>query len=463
MPDAALMAQLVQRLGAEAVLHGDALRGRVVGNWAAAEPLAAGALVRPGSTAEVSEALRLCYGYGQRVVIHGGLTGLVGGAATTPADLVLSLERMRRVERVDVAGRSLTVEAGATLQAVQEAAAEHGLWFPLDLGARGTASIGGNIATNAGGTRVLRYGMARSLVLGLEAVLADGTVVSSMNRMLKNNAGYDIKQLFIGTEGTLGVVTRVVLRLWPQPVSACAAFMAVRGFAELAKLLAFLDQRLPGGLSAFEALWSDFYRFVLETTPGLRPPVAPGAPFYALAEFLGTDPAADAERFAAVLAEACDAGLASEVAIAKSEAERAAFWRLREELEGFRQLRPLLIFDVSLPIEAMPGYADEVTAAIRGQWPAAPVLFFGHLADGNLHIAVSAGPADGAARREVEALVYRPLAGVGGSVSAEHGIGLDKKPYLTWCREGPEVELMRRLKRALDPKGILNAGRVVDT
>src|SRR5579859_4879595 len=234
-----MLADLRAIVGEQGLVTGERLSSRVYEEWLG--PMQAQVLVRPANTSQVSAVLRLCHARGQPVVPQGGLTGLVFGATTDRNDLVLSLEAMDRIESVDVAGRSIRVEAGVTLQRVQEEAERHNLMFPLDLGARGSATIGGNIATNAGGMRVVRYGMMRSLVLGLEVVLADGTVLQSLNRMLKNNAGYDLKQLFIGSEGTLGVVTRADLRLASRPASACAAFVACRDFAAMVELLAMLD------------------------------------------------------------------------------------------------------------------------------------------------------------------------------------------------------------------------------
>src|SRR5882757_7435420 len=283
-----LVAELRALVGENGVLTGERLASRVYDKHVGA--VAARVLVRPASTEQVSAVLRLCHSRAQSVVPHGGLTGLVYGCSARDTELILSLELLNRIESVDVAGRTLRVEAGVTLQRVQEEAERHNLMFLLDLGARGSATIGGNISTNAGGMRVVRFGMMRSLVLGLEVVLADGTVLQSLNRMLKNNAGYDLKQLFIGSEGTLGVVTRADLRLASRPVCACSAFVACRDFAAMVGLLGMLDARLGGQLSAFEALWPEFYELTT-TAPALSSPsLAYGHGMYALVEALGADP-----------------------------------------------------------------------------------------------------------------------------------------------------------------------------
>src|SRR5262249_54792369 len=294
-----LLADLHALVGEQGVVTGERLANRVYD--AHLGPIRAKVLVRPADTAQVSAVLRLCHARGQAVVPHGGLTGLVYGTVAGESEVILSLEALNHIESVDVPGRSMRVEAGVTLQRAQEEAERFNLMFPLDLGARGSATIGGNISTNAGGMRVVRYGMMRSLVLGLEVVLADGTVLCSLNRMLKNNAGYDLRHLFSGTEGTLGVVTRADLRLVARPSSSASAFVACRDFAAMTGLLSMLDARLGGQLSAFEVLWPDFYELTT-TAPALSSPVLPyGYGLYVLIETLGADHEADHETFVHVL------------------------------------------------------------------------------------------------------------------------------------------------------------------
>ena len=286
MIDPQLVATLRAALPPVALVEGDALAARF-DDFRGRSPMQAGLLVRPGSTAEVVTVLKACHAAGQPVVTHGGLTGLVHGADTAPGDLVLSLERMRRIESIDAVQRVAVVEAGVTLQALQEAADEQGLAFPLDLGARGSATLGGNAATNAGGNRVLRFGMTREMVLGLEAVLADGTVLPAMNALIKNNAGYDLKHLFIGSEGTLGVITRLALRLREKPARQDVAFVAVDSFDAVTGLLKHMDRALGGALSAFEVMWPAFYELVT-TPPALgRAPLPHGSAYYVLVEALG--------------------------------------------------------------------------------------------------------------------------------------------------------------------------------
>lgn len=390
----------------------------------------------------------------------GGLTGLVQGSVAASGEIGLSLERMNRIESVDALGRTMLVEAGATLQQIQEAADREGMMFPLDLGARGSASIGGNASTNAGGNRVIRYGMMRDMVLGLEAVLADGTVIPALNRMIKNNAGYDLKQLFIGTEGTLGVVTRLVLRLRPRPESNQTALLGCTRFDQVTGLLGRLDGLLGGAMSSFEVMWSDYFRLVTTPPAAGRSPLVGQYPYYVIVESQGGDPAGDQARFEAGLTAAAEEGRFADAAIASSEAQRDAIWSLRDDVAQMFRLGHPFVFDVSLPVAEMEGYVAEVHAAFAARMPKQQCFTFGHLGDGNLHFVV-VGPAGPEARSAVEEIVYRPLAARRGSVSAEHGIGIEKLPWLALSRSESEIALMRKLKLALDPRGILNPGRVI--
>ncbi len=455
-----LLQALQRELGPGALIVGDEVTTRGTG-WGRDEPCLARAVVRPASTEEVSAVLRLCHAADQPVVVQGGLTGLVEGAVPTSEELALSLERLTDIEEVDVLGRTMTVQAGVPLQTIQERARQSDLFFPLDMGARGSCTIGGNVSTNAGGNRVIRYGMARALILGLEVVLADGTILSSLNHMIKNNAAYDLKHLFIGSEGTLGIVTRVVLRLWPAPRSHDAALLAVPDLAAVTRLLSAVDAGLGGALSAFEVLWEEFYQLVT-TPPAKGQPILPqGSPYYVLVDTLGADPQADAARFERVLGDCQEQGLITDAAVASSVPEREALWALRDDVEQLFQLNPVFVFDVSLAIRDMEGYVQEVRDGLARAWPDHRCVVFGHLGDGNLHLAVTVGDGSNEAKRKVEQLVYAPLQPRHGSVSAEHGIGLEKQPYLRLSRTPEEIALMRTLKNALDPKAILNRGRVL--
>ncbi|XUO86784.1 FAD-binding oxidoreductase [Halomonas sp. KM072] len=457
-----LLNDLLGVVGSAGVLTGDDVTQRSV-DWFTGAPCRAKAIIRPRSTEQLSQVMAICYEAGQPVVTHGGMTGIVHGGVASPEELVVSLELMNQIEEVDSVGATMQVQSGVTLQHVQEAAQAIDMQFPLDLGARGSCTIGGNIATNAGGIRVIRYGMMRQQVLGLEAVLSDGTVVSSLNKMLKNNAGYDLKQLFIGSEGTLGVVTRAVLRLQPHMPSEQTALVAVPSFDALTQLLNLVSRELANSLSAFEALWHNHYQLMTTESGKHAPLLADDSPFYAIIETLGVDEAQDAERFSQVLQRALEAELITDAVLASSHAQRSQIWAIREDIEVLvRELKPMFSYDVSLPIPHINAYVEELERRLHSQWPdVGRLVVFGHLGDGNLHIMITVRDDSPDSRRQVEQLVYPPLEAFGGSVSAEHGIGLEKKPYLSVSRTAEEIALMQRLKVALDPKGLLNPGKVI--
>lgn len=319
---ASVVDALVRAVGKAQVSSGPAIEPRHLGDWmvsmTSGAPLA---VVKPRTTADVSAVMRVCFDSGTPVVPQGGLTGLAGGATPVAGAVVLSLERMSGVEDIDPAAATLTALAGTPLQAVQEAAAAAGFLFPLDLGARGSAQIGGNVATNAGGNRVIRYGMTRDLVLGLEAVLADGTVLTSLNKLIKNNAGIDTRQLFVGSEGILGIVTRVVLRLYPQPRTQCVALCALAGYDQVVAFLRHARESLGGTLSAFEMMWPDFYALVTQPGSGIPEPLPPGAGAYVLVEALGAHPSTDAAAFEHMLTTAFEGGVITDSVVAQSAAE----------------------------------------------------------------------------------------------------------------------------------------------
>src|SRR5579871_118463 len=427
-----LILRLKTLLGDAGVLEGERAKEVSHSNWSRLGTPCA--VLRPSSTEEVSQVLALCHANAQPIVPWGGKTGLVEGARADDV-LAVSLERMNRIEDIDPAGGTMTVEAGCILQHATEAAEAQGLFFPLDLGARGSATIGGNISTNAGGNRVIRYGMTRELVLGLEAVLADGTVVSSLNRLLKNNAGYDLKQLFIGTEGTLGIVTRAVLRLRPKPGSTTVALAAVDKFAALPRLLRHVERGLSGGLSAFEVMWDDFYRLVTSPPAKGRAPIAYGHPYYVLIEQLGSEEESDVALFERVLGAALEEQIIADAVIAKSQTERAAIWSLRDDVAQCMRNAPIFTFDVSLPIVEMEAYVADVRSQLFGRWgEKTSLMVFGHLGDCNLHLITGVGDGRPETRHAVEDVIYGALDGRAGSVSAEHGIGLEKRRYLPLSR-----------------------------
>jgi FAD/FMN-containing dehydrogenase len=418
------------------------------------------ALVYPRTTEQVSKALRWCNDRGIAVQPQGGMTGLAGGAVPIGPSVVISLERMREIREIDTAANTITVEAGVVMEAVQKAADAHDLFFPLDLGGRGSCQIGGNVSTNAGGNRVLRYGMARDLVLGVEAVLADGTVINALRKVIKNNTGYDLRQLFIGAEGTLGIITQVVLKLFPKPRSACTGICAVDDYPAVLELLKRARAGLGSQLSAFEVMWPDFWR--LGTVElGRKPPLDEGYGAYVLIETLGTDPEADQQRYEAVIAEAMEAGVVKDAIVAQSQREATELWAVRDSPgEWSKGVHwPQLGFDVSVPTGEIGPLADEIGTMLRTRWPQLQVVFFGHVADGNLHVSVRMSGHD-VPEIELENAVYGIVAKRTGSISAEHGIGSLKVPFLHFSRSPEEIALMKAIKKAMDPKGILNPGKL---
>ncbi|WP_225781892.1 FAD-binding oxidoreductase [Xenophilus sp. Marseille-Q4582] len=462
MPDSsALPDALAQALGAGAVLTGEAIPPRHHSDWSGAAPVRPLALVRPRSTEEVAAVLRLAHAYGVPVVPQGGLTGLAGAAVPHAGGIALSLDRMNAIESVDAAAATLTAQAGATLQAVQEAAAERGLRFGVDLGARGSCQIGGNLATNAGGNGVLQFGMMREQCLGLEVVLADGTVLPMLRPMIKNNTGYDLKQLFIGAEGTLGVITRAVLRLRPAPAAQVTALVALADFDSALALLGRLQQRFAGNVAAFELMWRDFVAASLQWQSLREPFDAPHA-FAALIDVTGRDEEALRGAIEELLGEAMEAEQVQDAVIAQSRAQAAMLWKIREATAELpTNMHPPINFDVSLPMAEIGRFAERCRAAFDARWPGHIAVFFGHVGDGNLHISVDGGTV-GHDEAGVERIVYDTVAAFQGSVSAEHGIGTHKMPYLGASRTPQELAAMRAIKAALDPKGIMNPGKVLD-
>ncbi len=454
---------LMQALGPAHVLTGVDIPDKCKTDWYQAHVAAPLAVVRPATPAQVGQVLALCHRHRQSVTTQGGMTGLVGGGVPQAGDLVLSLERLNGIEEIDTAAATMTVLAGTPLQTVQEAARQAGLLFAVDLGARGSCQIGGNIATNAGGNRVIRYGMMREQVLGLEVVLADGTVVNSLNKMLKNNAGYDLKHLFIGSEGTLGVVTRAVLRLHPLPSSTCTAWCALPDYDAVIAFLRHAQAQLGGSLSAFEVMWPDFYDLVTQRIPNMRTPLRPGTGLYMLLEAEGSEQQQDMEKFSALLESSLERGWVDDASIAQSLKERDDFWRVRDAVSELPLMwSPYCGYDVSLPIGQIGEFVERLQAQLRARFPGCEHMHFGHIGDSNLHVGVhlAANPRP-FPESEIDACVYAVLREYRGSVSAEHGIGTHKRAYLGYSRTPEEITLMATLKNALDPLRLLNPGKVL--
>lgn len=457
------MQELIEKLKAVSdndVLTGASITEKYQHDWSADAPGVPGAVVRPATTQALSETMKLCHEFDQPVVVQGGLTGLTGGGIPKAGEIAINLERLNGIEELDADSMTMTVNAGTPLQVIQEAADDAGFIFPLDLGARGTCNIGGNISTNAGGNQVLRFGMARALVLGLEAVMADGTVISSMNKMLKNNSGYDLKQLFIGTEGTLGIVSRAVLRLFPKSVSRNTALLGVDDFDNVVALLHKLSRDFSGQLSAFEVMWDSYFDFITDYVDSLESPFENKYRFYVLVELEGGDVEKDVEMFMDSLSDAMESEMVVDALIANSEKDREGFWSIRDgvgEIGNF--IKDTANFDISVPISSMTAFLTQVEKEVTAALPQAKMLVFGHIADSNLHFMCYTGSHDDVP--QMYDIVYRVTGDYNGAVTAEHGIGSQKIQYLQHSRSPEEIALMQSLKSAMDPKGILNSGRVI--
>ncbi|MBX9454552.1 MAG: FAD-binding oxidoreductase [Rhizobium sp.] len=455
MPEVnAFVSALSQALDDSALMTGDRIPARSRSDASLSGRHLPIALVRPTSVEQVSATLRICNDHRVPVVTQGGMTGLAGGANAIEGSLVLSLERMSGVEEIDTAAGTMTLKAGTVLETAQKAAEDAGFLLPIDLGSRGSCQIGGNIATNAGGIRVIRHGVTRDNILGLEAVLADGTVISSLNRLRKNNTGYDLKQLFIGSEGTLGVITRAVIRLQPLPVGKATALVALPNYENAVQLLAKAQAGLVG-LSAFEIMWQSYFGFASQGE-GLKL-FERSHPFAVIVEQSGTPDSAALENFLAMMFEE---GLIEDALIAQSEKEARQFWAVREGA-AYDRLPHLINFDVSISVGRLGEFADACEAAIREGYPDAHVAFFGHMGDSNLHIAVAVGASDPATLHAVDGIVYGIVRDFHGSISAEHGIGALKRDFLHYSRSPEELALMRAIKQTLDPRGILNPGKLL--
>jgi FAD/FMN-containing dehydrogenase len=466
---AALVAALRDAVGAAHVLvDGDLSAWEV--DWRRRWRGKALAIVRPADAGQVAAVLRICAAHGAAVVPQGGNTGLVGGSIPDDSgkQVLLSLTRLNRVREIDAANLTMTVDAGCVLQALQQAAAERGLLLPLSLAAEGSCTIGGNLASNAGGTQVLRYGNARDLCLGLEVVTAAGDVWDGLSGLRKDNTGYDLRDLFIGSEGTLGVITGATLKLYPQPAAVLTALAACESLQACVDLLALARARLASGLTGFEAMNRFSLALVAKHFPQQAQPL-PGAEWTVLLEQSDAESAEHARAlFEGLLETALERRLIADAVVAESVAQSKALWHLRESIPLAQSEEGLNIkHDIALPVSRIPAFVAATDAALAAAFPGARLVDFGHLGDGNLHYNVQAPEGGDAAKflaeheHAVNEVVYDAVAAHGGSFSAEHGIGQLKRADLEQRKPAVALELMRAIKRALDPAGILNPGRVI--
>ncbi len=463
------LAQARRLIGTDQLLTGEGLEP-YERDWRKRYAGRALAVARPGTTAEVAAIVRLCAARGVSLVPQGGNTGLVGGGVPDGSgeQLLLSLRRLRQVRKLDTANLTLCAEAGCLLVEVQAAAASAGLLFPLSLGAEGSCTIGGNLATNAGGTQVLRYGNARELCLGLEVVTPQGEVWHGLSGLRKDNSGYDLRDLYIGSEGTLGVITAATLKLFPAP-RACMTALAACQTLDAAVALLNRARALAGAtLTGFELISRFCLQLVRRHFPQPLPDDA-GAPWAVLLELSDHEDESHArELLERILGEALEAGEALDAAVAQSMSQAAQLWHLRESIPLAQSEEGLNIkHDIALPISAIPAFVADTEAALQAHCPGLRLVCFGHLGDGNLHFNVQApegeDPAVFLRRQEaaINALVYERVLGCGGSISAEHGIGQLKREQLARTKDPVALQLMRQIKKALDPQGLLNPGRLL--
>ncbi len=424
-------------------------------------------VLRPASVAEVAAILKLANETATPIVPQGGNTGLVGGQTPLNSEIVLSLTRLDRIREVDPTSNTITCEAGVTLQRAREAAAAADRLYPQLLPSEGTCTIGGNLSTNAGGTAALAYGVARSHVLGIEVVLADGRILHDLNKLKKDNTGYDLKNLFIGAEGTLGVITAAVLRLVPRPRSVETAFASVPSPGAALALLNIAAENAGGGVTSYELMPRAGLDIVLQHAAGCRDPLAAPHPWYVLIELSSQAKSGLREVMESVLTQGSERSLVTDAVIAESLEQTKAFWRIREMFgEAQRHAGGSIKHDVSVPVAAVPAFLAEAEAAVAALVPGARPLPFGHLGDGNIHYNVSqpigADRAEFLKRwDEMNAVVFAVVRKYGGSISAEHGVGVLKRDLLPSVKDPVALELMHGLKRMLDPKGILNPGKVL--
>jgi len=463
-----LLTELKSALGAEQVLTG-ADAAPYLTDWRGRYTGSAYAVTRPANTHEVAQVVKLCRRYGAPIVPQGGNTGLAGGATPDGSGraVVISTRRLDRLRAIDTDNDTITVEAGCVLQTVQDWARQAGRLFPLSLASEGSCTVGGNLATNAGGTQVLRYGNARELALGLEVVTAEGEVWDGLRGLRKDNTGYDLRNLYIGSEGTLGIITAATLRLYPLPKAQCTAMVSLPSLEAAVALLGQARAGLSADLTGFEVMSYASLEVVTRAFPDQRLPLPP-APLYALLEVSDSESESHAQtRFQEVLQAALENGTAVDAAVAASLAQSRALWHLRENISAAQAWEGKNIkHDISVPTSRIPAFVAETDALLQAAIPGVRHITFGHLGDGNLHYNVTRPPeiaeAEFLARQdEVYRLVHDSAHAHGGSISAEHGIGQLKRGEMARYKSALELELMRRLKRALDPDGLMNPGKIL--
>tara|TARA_B100001057_G_scaffold235889_1_gene236169 strand:- start:3335 stop:4723 length:1389 start_codon:yes stop_codon:yes gene_type:complete len=444
------------------VLSGDDLESRFYHIWKTDIPLESICLLTPKTTKQVSEIIKICNDNNQEVIIHGGLTNLVGSTKSKSTQVVLSLEKMNNIVEVDEISKTITCESGVILEDLINAANKKDLLLPLNFGARGSAQIGGAISTNAGGLRVFKYGMTRNLVMGIEAVLPDGTIISSLKKLMKDNSGYDLKQFFIGSEGTLGIVTKVVLRLYPLPKTRYTSLAVTNDFQKVLDFLKILEDTISNNLTGYELLWNSTYKQMVSEKTIYNKYLHDNFNYYLFVEYMGTDFENDYQKFEEVILECIDNKIIDDAVIGKDEKEQVNIWGIREDVAVLADERKFdQQFDISIPVPLIGEVIDKISFKLKECDGVKTIFPFGHVADGNIHFIIGKDTDSEELKSQINDIIYNNTELVKGSISAEHGIGLDKKKYLIKSRSEDEINLMRLIKKSIDPKNILNPGRVI--
>jgi len=461
MTDTNIISLFENILDKSSIVTGENLKSRFYHIWKTDLPLEAVCLLLPKDTDQVSGILKICNDNDQEVVIHGGLTNLVGSTKSTKKQVVVSLEKMNNIIEIDEKGKTVTCESGVIIEDIINSVKEKNLLLPLNFGARGSAQIGGAVSTNAGGLRVFKYGMTRNLVLGLEAVLPDGTIISSLKKLMKDNTGYDLKQFFIGSEGTLGIVTKVILRLYQHPKTRYTALAVTDDYQKVLSLLKFMEYKISNNLTAFELLWNDTYKQMVSDKTMYNKYLPDNYKYYVFIEYMGGDFENDYDTFEKAIMQAIDQGIVDDAVLGKDEKEQQNIWGIREDVAVLAEEKKYdQQFDISIPVTQIGEIIDKTINELKNCKGVETIFPFGHVADGNIHFIIGKDSDDDDLKSKINEIIYSNTELVKGSISAEHGIGLDKKKYLKKSRSKDEIELMKLIKKSIDPKNILNPGRV---
>ena len=449
-------------IGKSSVLTGDDLKSRFYHIWKTEVPLQSICLLLPRSSQDVSNIMKICNENNQEVIIHGGLTNLVGSTKSEKSQVVISLEKMNKIIDIDERGKTVTCESGVIIENIINEVKEKNLLLPLNFGARGSAQIGGAVSTNAGGLRVFKYGMTRNLVMGIEYVLPDGTIISSLKKLMKDNSGYDLKHLLIGSEGTLGIVTKVVLRLYQLPKTRYTSLAVTNDFQKVLDMLLNMEDKISSNLTGFELLWSDTYKQMVSDKTMYNKYLPDSYKYYIFIEYMGRDFENDYNVFEKHILESINNGIIEDAVIGKDEKEQINIWGIREDVAVLADEREFdQQFDISIPVNLIGSVIDKISSELKECVGVKTIFPFGHVADGNIHFIIGKDSDDDDLKSKINDIIYNNTELVEGSISAEHGIGLDKKKYLIKSRSEDEIKLMRLLKKTIDPKNILNPGRVI--